>query len=134
MVNSQDTNGIGGRFALLQSGQPDEPAAVNNSASKRRRKKAARASTSDQSAESSSSIDRLVLNGRGSLRTVSEGDVLRSNSAEVSSSLDAAASIVLAPARQERHTDAADVPHHILKRPHASFSFQEPQRGLAESR
>lgn len=132
MVNSQDTDGVGGRFALLQSDSSYENKPISNSASKRRRKKSASAAISEHSASSSTSID-LLLNGRGSLRTVSEGEVLRSNSAEVSSSHDAAAIAELAPARLERHTDA-EVPHYNTKRPHASLSFQESHRGLAESR
>lgn len=133
MANSRDLDVSGNRFALLQPEQTQGHTDTSASASKRRRRKSAKASTSDRSAESSTSIDGLVLNGRIPLKTVSEVDVLRSNSAEVSSSLDAAATFVLAPGRLERHTDA-DIPHHTAKRPHASFSFQDPSRGLAESR
>lgn len=133
MANSRDLDVTGNRFVLLQPEQTQGHANTSASSSKRRRRKSAKASTSNRSAESSTSIDGLVLNGRIPLKTVSEVDVLRSNSAEVSSSLDAAATFVLAPGRLERHTDA-DIPHHTAKRPHASFSFQDPSRGLAESR
>lgn len=130
MVNSQDSNGIGGRFALLQPDEVYDPKERASAASsKRRRRKSAKASLSDNS----TSIDGLILNGRPTLRTVSEVDVLRSNSAEVSSSLDAAATVVLGSARLDRHTDA-EIPQHNAKRPHASLSFQEPNRGSAESK
>ena len=132
MANSRDLDVSGNRFALLQPEQTVRQTEAGASASKRRRRKSAKASTSDRSAEGSTSIDGLVLNGRVPLSTVSEVDVLRSNSAEVSSSLDAAATLVLAPGRLERHTDA-DIPRQTTKRPHASFSFQDPSRGLAES-
>lgn len=133
----RDGDSVSGRFALLEIAQ-DSPGQHNDkasSSSKRRRRKSAKASINHRtsSEEITTAFTGSSVQTKLPLRTVSELDVLRSNSADASSSLDAAIPVILPSAGIERHTDA-DVPQHIPRRPQASLSFQESNRPLAESK
>jgi len=100
----------------------------NSKSSKRRRRKSAKANL--ESTDSSEEPSALARGSSGSstsfakppLKSISEAAVLRSNSAEPASALEATS--LQSSLRQDRHT-AEDVLKRTARRPHMSLSFQE---------
>lgn len=128
MHTTADLDKSGGRFALLRT-EPEHSSEVDNSkSSKRRRRKSAKANL--ESTDSSEEPSALAHGSTGSstsfakppLKSISEAAVLRSNSAEPASALEATS--LQSSLRQDRQT-AEDVLKRTDRRPHMSLSFQE---------
>jgi len=128
MHNTADLDGSGGRFAILRTESEPTSELENSKSSKRRRRKSAKANL--ESTDSSEEPSALARGSSGSstsfakppLKSISEAAVLRSNSAEPASALEATS--LQSSLRQDRHT-AEDVLKRTARRPHMSLSFQE---------
>ncbi|KAL0038272.1 hypothetical protein WJX77_000041 [Trebouxia sp. C0004] len=128
MHTTADLDRSGGRFALLRTESEHSSELDNSKSSKRRRRKSAKANL--ESTDSSEEPSALVHGSSGSttsfgkppLKSISEATVLRSNSAEPASALEA--TTLQSSLRQDRQT-AEDVLKRTARRPHMSLSFQE---------
>ena len=128
MQPTADLDGSGGRFAILRTQSEHTSELDNSKSSKRRRRKSAKANL--ESTDSSEEPSALVHESSGSstsfakppLKPISEAAVLRSNSAEPASALEATS--LQSSLRQDRQT-AEDVLTRTTRRPHMSLSFQE---------
>jgi len=128
MHNTADLDGSGGRFAILRTESEPTSELENSKSSKRRRRKSAKANL--ESPDSSEEPSALAHGSSGSstsfakppLKSISEAAVLRSNSAEPASVLEATS--LQSSLRQDRHT-AEYVLKRTARRPHMSLSFQE---------
>ncbi len=128
MHNTADLDGSGGRFAILRTESEPTSELENSKSSKRRRRKSAKGnlestdSSEEPSALAHGSIGSSTTFAKPPLKSISEAAVLRSNSAEPASALEATS--LQSSLRQDRHT-AEDVLKRTARRPHMSLSFQE---------
>ena len=132
MARAGGTGTVNGRFDSLESNATAEEArGTSPKSSKRRRRKSAKGNTNDQ--EKNLAGNGIPLNGsrssslshgKLSLRTISELADLRSNSADVDSSVEVTTELVPGLVRLVRQS-AEEVLQHAPRKPHASLSFQD---------
>ena len=128
MHTTADLDGSGGMFAILRTESEHTSELDNSKSSKRRRRKSAKASL--ESTDSSEEPSALAHGSSGSstsfakppLKSINEAAVLRSNSAEPASALEATS--LQSSLRQDSHT-SEDVLKRTARKPHMSLSFQE---------
>ena len=131
MLVATKTDDAGGRFAVLRT-EPDRTTDTDSRSSKRRRRKSAKGDLqSTGNGEEPSQHEAHVLTPGSSsssatfakppLRAISEAPVLRSNSAEPGTALDAVSSETSLRLDRPSVPDALQHP----RRPHMSLSFQE---------
>ena len=130
MFSADSTDAVGGRFALLHS-EAERPVGNSTKSSKRRRRKSAKGHHDDD--QSDLQQPTVAVNGTNNgtaslgkppLRSISEVAVLRSNSADASSRLEAVTEHNLQLTEPQQQS-TADLLHHALRKPHLSLSFQE---------
>lgn len=129
MARADNTDAAGGRFALLNGNSTAEVSRDSSTkSSKRRRRKSAKTHTNDDLAGTSSLFDGSrsgsLSHEKPPLRTISELADLRSNSADVSSSLEVTTELGSGLIRLARQT-AEEPLQHTPRKPHASMSFQD---------
>lgn len=131
MARAGNADNVGGRFDVLDSNATAEVSQDSSpKSSKRRRRKSAKGHKSDQETDlrgnsvllSGSRSGSLSI-GKLTLRTISELTDLRSNSADIASSVEVTTHLgpgLLSLARQ-----SAEESQHTPRKPHSSMSFQD---------
>lgn len=132
MARADNTDTVGGRFALLNGNSTAEVSRDSSpKSSKRRRRRSAKAHNNDKDQDlvgPSSLFDGSrsgsLSHGKPPLRTISELADLRSNSADASSSIDVTTELGSGLMRLARQT-AEEPLQHTPRKPPASMSFQD---------
>ena len=132
MARAGSTDAVRGRFDLLDSNATAEMSRDSSpKSSKRRRRKSAKGHTKDQETDLAGTGTSLnasrsgsLSHGKPSLRTISELADLRSNSADVDSSVEVTTELVPGLVRLVRQS-AEEILQHTPRKPHASMSFQD---------
>ena len=130
MARAGNADNVGARFDLLDSNATAEVSRDSSpKSSKRRRRKSAKGHKSDQETDGNSillsgSRSGSLSHGKLTLRTISELTDLRSNSADIASSVEVTTHLGPGLMRLARQS-AEEVSQHTPRKPHSSTSFQD---------